>query len=108
MRHVTVLNRQNLFDIAIQEYGSVEAAIDLLLDDTNANRTQGAMLQLGLMSPIQAGQKVKIITAPLNKEVFEYYRQNELHPISDFEFTPLPGQITRDFNTPDFHQHDYI
>jgi len=70
MKKIKVLNNQSLFDIAVQEYGTVEAVFELAM----ANG-------LGITDELNAGQELVVpesdFTAP---EIVEYYKKNGLHP----------------------------
>ena len=88
MRTVTVLNNQSLWDIAIQEYGTVEAVFELA-------RANG----IGVTDLLTAGQELVLpeIDSSVEKpEVVEYYRRNGLYPVTGetnvFETAvPVPG-----------------
>lgn len=65
MQNINVRQGQNIFDVAIQEYGSAESVIKLLQDNT----------QLSLESELIAGQSLTIIQDPDRKEIVDYYRK---------------------------------
>jgi LysM repeat protein len=70
MKTVIVRNNQSLWDIAIQEYGTVEAVFDLAM----ANG-------LGITDILTAGQVLNVPESEyVNAEVVAYYRKNDLHP----------------------------
>ena len=70
MKTVIVRNNQSLFDIAIQEYGTVESVFDLAM----ANG-------LGITGILTAGQVLKAPESEyINAEVVAYYKKNDLHP----------------------------
>ena len=72
MKKIKVLNNQSLFDIAIQEYGTVEAVFDLAM----ANG-------LGITDELNAGQELIVPESDfVVPEIVEYYRKNGLHPVS--------------------------
>ena len=74
MKTVTVLNNQSLWDISVQEYGSVEAVFELAM----AN-------DMGVTDLLTAGQELVLPEVDKNvvkPEVVAYYRRNGLHPVS--------------------------
>lgn len=74
MRTVTVLNNQSLWDIAIQEYGTVEVVFELAM----AN-------DIGVTDLLTAGQELilpEVDNSIVKPEVVDYYRRNDLHPVS--------------------------
>lgn len=116
MRVVTVANRQNLLDIAIQEYGSVEALFLILDDDKTVNQQVeitdegGAtyMEGLGIMSNLTGGQKISIKSAPVDLATYNFYQKQGFKPITDLEFT-LPDGFTsiHDHNPFHYNPEDY-
>jgi hypothetical protein len=84
-RTITVLDRQSIWDIAIREYGSVEAVFALLLDNPELS---------GVDAPLVAGQQLVIRSADVDSDVVRYYRENALWPVTgelvDFEPVPEP------------------
>ena len=74
MRTVTVLNNQSLWDISVQEYGSVEAVFEL----ARAN-------DMGVTDLLTAGQELllpEVDKKIIKPEVVAYYRRNGLHPVT--------------------------
>jgi len=72
MKRIKVLNNQSLFDIAIQEYGTVEAVFDLAM----ANG-------LGITDELNAGQELVVpVSDFVVPEIVNYYKKNGLHPVS--------------------------
>ena len=70
MKKIKVLNNQSLFDIAIQEYGTVEAVFDLAM----ANG-------LGITDELNAGQELAVPDSDfVIPEIVAYYKKNGLHP----------------------------
>ena len=69
---ITVLHNQSLLDIAIQEYGTIEAVFELAL----ANG-------LGIIDELIVGSK---LTTPVvlidNKDIIVYYKENTIIPVS--------------------------
>jgi len=64
----TVLDRQSLFDIAIQESGSTSAAFDLALEN-----------DLSLTDNLEVGEPVVAVETQ-NKPVSDYYNSKRLKP----------------------------
>lgn len=64
---IVVLNNQTLLDIAIQEYGTIEAVFELAM----ANG-------LGITDELTTGTKLKIIKAKEETEILGYYKQNTI------------------------------
>lgn len=87
---VIVLNKQTIYDIAVQEYGSVEGVIQIIKDNAGVN------LQTGLAT----GQILKITAAPINKAVVNYFTNNNLKPVSGEtnEITGSGGDYNDDEN----------
>ncbi len=74
MKTVTVLNNQSLWDISVQEYGTVEAVFELAM----AN-------DMGVTDLLTAGQELllpEVDKKIIKPEVVAYYRRNGLHPVS--------------------------
>ncbi len=74
MKIVTVLNNQSLWDISVQEYGTVEAVFELAM----ANG-------MGVTDLLTAGQELvlpEVDKKIIKPEVVEYYRRNGLHPVT--------------------------
>lgn len=116
MRIITVVNRQNLLDIAIQEYGSVEALFDLIADDPSVlvfeqiNDETGAPANtsMGIMSNLFGGQKIAIKSNPIDFPTFNYFQKKQLKPVSDFLFAPNNDVVElRDHNPFDYNPLDY-
>ena len=74
MRTVKVLNNQSIWDIAIQEYGTVEAVFELAM----AN-------DMGVTDLLTAGQELilpEVDKKIIKPEVVAYYKRNSLHPVT--------------------------
>lgn len=90
---VRVLHNQSLFDIAIQEYGTIEAAFDLALaNDMNVTDT------------LIPGQVLKIpVLRVEDRDIAQYFKSRKIYPStalplineSDVEeyFGSLPGML---------------
>lgn len=73
---------QALWDLAIQCYGSVEGVFALIQD----NADQLASLD----DDLHPGQVLRVRTAPVDRDMATYYKDNDLHPVSG-EQVPLGG-----------------
>jgi len=72
-RHLTVEQGQSVFDIALQEYGSVREVFRLLADNP--------ALTSGLNTQLAAGQKLQIQRNPsglLNADLVSVFRRNQV------------------------------
>jgi hypothetical protein len=111
MEVIIVIERQTIFDLAIQKYGSVEAVFQLLEDDPSVNEIveiDGVQYEMGLMSNLTPGQIVKIKSGAIDSNILEHYKRNNLIPISSivFDYVPLDS-VTPDFNQFDFNPEDF-
>lgn len=88
VKTVTVLSRQTIYDIAVQEYGSTEGVIQLIKDNP----------ELNLVNNLYAGQLLKINAGPVNKLVADYFKSNDLHPATQIITTSNGGDFNNDFN----------
>jgi hypothetical protein len=94
MKIIIVQGNQTIYDIALQHYGDVDAAIMLLQDNPEL---------AGFDAVLFAGQKLKIVQEPLNKDVVDYYVKNGITPatevnnIADYNLTS-GGDFGADFN----------
>lgn len=101
MRVIIVEDKQTIYDIAIQEYGHVDGT-QLLLEDNPE-------LQ-GYDTILFAGQLLKVIQEPINKEIVEQFSKEKYKPVSevenleDFELTSNGG----DFELSDFDYNDFL
>jgi hypothetical protein len=95
---LTVLDRQSIFDIAIQELGGVEAAFALALEN-----------DLSLTDELTTGQPLRIPPSGGGGGVTNYYKNKGLKPatgitddtffnIWDSAFNKIFGNNTRIFN----------
>lgn len=97
---IIVEDKQTIYDIAVQEYGHVDGA-QLLLEDNPELQGYDAILF--------AGQLLKIIQEPINKEVVEQFAKEKYKPVSevdnieDFEIISSDG----DFDLSDFDGDDF-
>jgi len=72
MKTIIALSGQTLFDIALQEMGSIEGVFDIL--DANA------FLRLDMA--IASGTKVLVPDKIINSAVLDYYTRNNIKPVS--------------------------
>ena len=70
MNNLTTYNNQSVFDIALQAYGSIEGVFELL--KANAG--------LELDSHIAPGTVLQVTGEPVNKDVVDYYKKNNIKP----------------------------
>ena len=70
MSKVTTYADQSVFDIALQEYGSVEGVFDIL----------GANAGLQLDSHIAPGTLLQLPGIPVKQAVVDYYKKNNIKP----------------------------
>lgn len=86
---------QTIYDILLQEYGSLDALELLLKDNPRLNN-----LEVPSLPP---GMEIEISGKPLNASVVNHYRENGIKPASgdpqDF--------MEIDFNTEDFDNEDF-
>lgn len=72
---VTVVNNQCLADVAVQVYGSAEAVFTL----ANENN-------LSVTDLLIAGQQLDYSSDNIvNKRVVDYYKANNIHPVTAFD-----------------------
>lgn len=90
---VRAINNQSLFDIAIQEYGTVEAAFDIAVFN-----------EMDVTDNLVPGQILKLPNSEYErKEIVSYFRSRNLHPATGFPllseedteewFGALPGML---------------
>jgi len=96
MRDIThdVIDGQTIFDVAIQFYGSIDGVFLLFNDNPQLN---------GLDTILNASQKLKIKSEPINAEVVNYFTKNGIVPSSEVddlnEFEIIgTGDHNNDFN----------
>lgn len=72
-------NNQSLFDIALQEFGSIEAIFNIIQDNQN--------LFNGITDNVNIGDEINIraISDKENKTVKNYYKINKLKPATKDE-----------------------
>ena len=72
MKTVIALQDQTLFDIALQEMGSIEGVFDIL--------AANAFLRLDMA--IAAGTNILVPKTVINASVVDYYQRNNIRPVS--------------------------
>lgn len=87
MRIITAVAGQTIWDISLQEIGSVEAVFDIL--DANAG------LQMDQTIPV--GYPVRIPGSVINMRVVDYYVKNKTKPVSGLDYEAVVTQ--NDMNT---------
>lgn len=71
-KRVIVQPNQTLFDVSLQEYGSIEGAV-LLMEANNLD---------GVTAELTDGQELIVPDEVLNEQVKEYYQDNQIVPAS--------------------------
>jgi hypothetical protein len=79
-KSVTVLARQSIWDLAIQEGGSIDYAEHLMDENPIIN----------MFYAPTAGTIIKTSATPINKEVKAYYDTKQLKPVSIAVVTIVP------------------
>lgn len=88
---VQILDRQTIWDIGIQEYGSIEGAFSLMFD----NRSKIPSLDV-ILTP---GEKLKVLSPATEQLTLDYYKKNNLQPVSISDITDLGlGDYNDDYN----------
>lgn len=80
---VTVRDKQSVFDIALQEFGAIEAAFDIALKNG-----------ISVTSKLNAGAVLIMPkNAPETSAVLSFYKDNSITPATDIEIenTTLPS-----------------
>lgn len=80
--------RQTVFDLSLQQYGSIEGAFDLMLENPNAIPSLDAI--------IAPGSKIKSNAAVINKDVQSFYNNEKRHPVS---LANGESQLFNEFNS---------
>ncbi len=79
---VTVLDRQSIFDMAVQSSGSAEAAFEVAI-----------LNNLSITDDLEAGQEL-ILLQIVNKEIATYYANRQLKPATGITESEIqPGGI---------------
>lgn len=82
MKRILVQNNQSIWDIAIQEYGSMEGAKQLIIDNPT---------KCDFQNSLKAGMELLITLSPINKTIQDYFTKNRIKPATAVEvlFNPL-------------------
>jgi hypothetical protein len=89
MKQVIVQERQTIWDLAIQEYGSVMGVRELMKDNPQIT---------SYLDNPPTGSIIVVKSAPVDEKITKYYADNDLKPVS------LTGT---DFNPEDFNPEDF-
>ena len=90
-RKVITQAKQTIWDIAMQEYGSVEQVFQLMADNPE--------VVPNLATNLAAGQLTVIRNPPVNSPVLDYMKRNKIKPVSDALHDPnLAGDFNDDYN----------
>lgn len=89
IKRTTVMRGQTLLDMAIQEYGGIDGVFLLLGDNPQVS---------GLSAALAAGQQLKVVSAPVDRDVATYYQDNDLHPVSGPVIGASDGDWNEDWN----------
>lgn len=88
-KNITVLERQTIWDVAIQEYGSAQAVFQLLIDNNKI---------IDLNADITAGEALKIKSDAIEVKIQREFEARH--------YKPITGEIDENFNG-DFN-NDYL
>ena len=86
MKEMQIFNKQSLFDLSIQNYGTIEAIIDLALENN-----------LSVTDELQTGDLVNVPqlgTARLS--IVSYYKRNQIKPATGFTAVDNPDIVPDD------------
>lgn len=92
-KEITVQGNQSNWDVALQEYGSVEGLF-LLLEDNPG---------LTVDSELTPGQKLIIKSPPINADVVGYYAKKTIKITTIDPAFPIPGADNNDDFNDDFN-----
>lgn len=81
MRRVLVGNNQSIWDLAVQEYGSLDGIKQLMIDNPT---------KCNLESSIPAGTELLIREIPLNKAIYEFFSKKRIKPATAID-VPTPA-----------------
>lgn len=87
MRTVTVLFGQTLADIAVQEYGKLEAVCDIAKENA-----------LSITDTLPDGVVLKLPDIVYDKKIQEYFKQKRIKPATDLT-EACSGIFTKEFTT---------
>lgn len=89
MKKVTVIEGQSIWDISLQQYGSIEGVFQLLMDNSQFENVN---------SDIFPGMELLVSESIVNNKVSEYYDNNKVSVISGRKLNALVYQFNADFN----------
>ncbi|MEW5675597.1 hypothetical protein ABGT15_04735 [Flavobacterium enshiense] len=90
MGTIRPLQNQNLFDISLQEYGSVENVFDILEDNDIFDVTKD----------ISVYEDLKVSREVFKKDIVEYYKSRNLKPATSL--TEEEAELIDDFSGIDY------
>src|SRR6218665_234783 len=73
METIKPQENQNIFDLSLQEYGSIEKVFDILEDNDKFDLTEG----LSVYKDLKTGREA------FKKDIVEYYTSRNLKPATD-------------------------
>jgi hypothetical protein len=79
---ITVLDKQSIWDIATQEYGSPDGIKQLMIDNPT---------KCDLENSIPAGTKLIISQKPINQKVYDFFAINKINPATAIYEPFIPG-----------------
>lgn len=86
---ITVGQGQTIYDIAIQEYGSIDG-VDLLLKDNPS---------LDMATMLAPGSILHIKSEPIDKAIVDHYKINDIRPAGRLSSEKrIGGDFNNDFN----------
>lgn len=81
---ITVMDRQSIWDIAVQEYGSIDGVKQLIIDNpTKCNFETG----------IDIGTKLIISQKQMNQKVYDYFNNKKINPATAVDVVYNPAWI---------------
>lgn len=92
MSKVNVADGQTLWDIALQEYGSVEGVFILMAENPFVGN---------INQELEPGIQLNVKSEPIAKDVKSYYQRNRVHPTSGSNLEII------DFDREDFDPEDF-
>lgn len=89
MIQITVSNRQSIWDLAIQEYGSVDGVKQLIIDNSTV---------CNFNDSIKSGTKILIDETKIINSRIVNYLKTKGYKISTADNTNLPRSFNKSFN----------
>lgn len=78
MKHITVLQGQTIFDIALEQYGHVSGVSRLIKDNPDLD---------GLNANLSAGDRLLIAGPVIDQEMVDYFSKQGIRPVTGFSLT---------------------